>query len=671
MLPMHILVAFVYDFLSRNELAMVHRVQREWAKSVQLHRRRLELQESNVLIPPTPQNLDELCDRLRLVNGIVWGSRLEEDIRGRLTDFNILSASCHSEEWNSIIVLLERAFQRAILPPKMNIGTLDTTLCSSDRCKRTQIVDPRHRAVDAGPIEPLPQRPDLALPFVAKTRSDATGSASIHHASNLENLLHPQQSTKKTQMVVYFDRTSVDTGSCRAVMSHVRGKLKSTTMVDLLADRPCALSQSEGLELWLDGYAMVWHDQTVASILECIQNHIPETEISTVSVDDEACRYCVHLKMPHLMDDRLVRSDVTLQRPLHDDLEMLLRVNLPSLADVLCAESSAIHNQLTILPIEKRQAERTVAWLTEEVLCQGHEGHIVTPIVRSTGRGLCRRRGARKWTIQTNNDLAFADFADAPPLLCTLLRWLHRSIMMLQVDVLPLQDMAFQKSELGERLRNSPFLCSLCRHLSVVLQQSLSVTNRTENIQRLMNAAIWAIAGPVFARSYIENLFIAHVERLPVCGLNGIRNIIIHRDAATEEWYVSTEGSNMEQLYSHPTLAIDRSRCMSTDIVEMQTCFGLEAVCWMFANGSLAHSLGVHPASCKLLVDHMASRGNWRGINRTSILTPGDVLNNITVEDPASGLFLSSVVECLASVVSYFQSIIHPSCLVGIFSSER
>lgn len=202
---------------------------------------------------------------------------------------------------------------------------------------------------------------------------------------------------------------------------------------------------------------------------------------------------------------------------------------------------------------------------------------------------------------------------------------------------------------LVEQLRVNLFFRSLCRHVSTVLQQSLSITNRTEHIQRLMNAAVWAIAGPIFARSYIENLLIAHVERLPICGLDGIRNIIVHRDAATSEWYISTEGSNMEQLFSpgnRPStsaaplwdLAIDRSRCMSTDIVEMQTCFGLEAVCWMFANGSLAQSLGVHPASCKLLVDHMASRGNWRGINRTSILTPGDVLNNITVEDPTKHL---------------------------------
>lgn len=157
-------------------------------------------------------------------------------------------------------------------------------------------------------------------------------------------------------------------------------------------------------------------------------------------------------------------------------------------------------------------------------------------------------------------------------------------------------------------------------------------------MRRLLNAAAWALAGPKIARTYIDYVFVAHMERLHVCGIVGIRNVIVHRNTDTSEWYVSTEGSNLDALYGpETTLAIDRSRCMSTDIVEMQSCFGLEAVCWMFANGVLAQSLGVHPASCKLLVDHIANRGNWRGINRTSILTPGDILNNITVEDPASG----------------------------------
>lgn len=34
------------------------------------------------------------------------------------------------------------------------------------------------------------------------------------------------------------------------------------------------------------------------------------------------------------------------------------------------------------------------------------------------------------------------------------------------------------------------------------------------------------------------------------------------------------------------------------------------------------------------MVDHLASRGHWRGVNRTSILNPTAVLASATIEDP-------------------------------------
>ena len=50
--------------------------------------------------------------------------------------------------------------------------------------------------------------------------------------------------------------------------------------------------------------------------------------------------------------------------------------------------------------------------------------------------------------------------------------------------------------------------------------------------------------------------------------------------------------------------------------------------------GDLSRSLGVNNASCKLLVDQLASRGVWRGVNRTSIIVGAAVLASVTVEDP-------------------------------------
>ena len=83
----------------------------------------------------------------------------------------------------------------------------------------------------------------------------------------------------------------------------------------------------------------------------------------------------------------------------------------------------------------------------------------------------------------------------------------------------------------------------------------------------------------------------------------------LRSESTGDEWYISTEGSNLATLYMEPGLALQRDRCLTTSIPEMLAAFGLEAVCWIFSNGSLAESLGVNNASCRLLVDHMASRG--------------------------------------------------------------
>ena len=56
----------------------------------------------------------------------------------------------------------------------------------------------------------------------------------------------------------------------------------------------------------------------------------------------------------------------------------------------------------------------------------------------------------------------------------------------------------------------------------------------------------------------------------------------------------------------------------------------------MADGADLARSLGVNNASCKLLVDHLSSRGVWRGVNRTSIIVGAAVLASVTVEDPIS-----------------------------------
>lgn len=62
------------------------------------------------------------------------------------------------------------------------------------------------------------------------------------------------------------------------------------------------------------------------------------------------------------------------------------------------------------------------------------------------------------------------------------------------------------------------------------------------------------------------------------------------------------------------------------------------AILFCFAPFCLCWGGGVDELStdCRLLVDHMASRGFWKGVNRTSILSPSGILDNITIEDPTA-----------------------------------
>jgi hypothetical protein len=158
---------------------------------------------------------------------------------------------------------------------------------------------------------------------------------------------------------------------------------------------------------------------------------------------------------------------------------------------------------------------------------------------------------------------------------------------------------------------------------------------RIAALQTLYNGAVWMLEGSVLAHAYVEHMLLPQVLGLFVGGIPRVSGMTLHYDAGKREWYVSTEGSNFLMLYAQETgLAIDRRRCYTTNVMELMVCLGLEAVCGVFANGDMARSLGIANASCKLLVDHLSSRGTWRGVNRTSITVGAAVLASVTIEDP-------------------------------------
>ena len=168
------------------------------------------------------------------------------------------------------------------------------------------------------------------------------------------------------------------------------------------------------------------------------------------------------------------------------------------------------------------------------------------------------------------------------------------------------------------------------------------------------------------------------------------------RRAKPTGWFRSpgTEGSNFVALYTMRNgLAIDRRRCFTTNMspgrrsrhrferfgrlggTEILSTLGLEAVCAMFTNGdppmSSAHRPCGSPRSGPVPggeqrqlpvvvraiaggrwsakpVDHLSSRGAWRGVNRTSIIVGAAVLASVTVEDPIARRRASDILVGLA-----------------------
>jgi hypothetical protein len=119
-------------------------------------------------------------------------------------------------------------------------------------------------------------------------------------------------------------------------------------------------------------------------------------------------------------------------------------------------------------------------------------------------------------------------------------------------------------------------------------------SSRIAVVQQLYNDAVWTLQGSQLAGAYVEHLLLPQVMALPIGGIPRVTGMTLHYDAARNEWYVSTEGSNFLLLYTQETgLAINRRRCYTTNVMELIACLGLEAVCGVYANGDMARSLGI------------------------------------------------------------------------------
>ena len=152
--------------------------------------------------------IDTIVDHLKALR-LPWTSATEEYTRKALR--NTPCFPTDGEDPRTLSMLQDylcRMYQRAVLSPKTNIGTLSVVLFPN----RTTLPDTTRV------IERLTQ--------ARLSRFHSTGAAGIQqNSSNLDILLHPQQSTRRPQMVVRLDPQRVITQSARRVMEHIRGRL--------------------------------------------------------------------------------------------------------------------------------------------------------------------------------------------------------------------------------------------------------------------------------------------------------------------------------------------------------------------------------------------------------------------------------------------------------------
>lgn len=188
-----------------------------------------------------------------------------------------------------------------------------------------------------------------------------TGAAGIQQSSsNLDTLLHPQQSTRRPQMVIHLDPAKVNTASARSVIEHVRGRVIATTMGSFLRGTPETLAPMVGraarcMEVLggngtvptdaaalvgghygfrsaVNAHAMVWHNVTVDELVQAVRN-LPDPAMVVPLWEDGQPWFYVTSRL--LMGLR-PSSGASWQQPL-PALSALLHENWPSVADVFCA----------------------------------------------------------------------------------------------------------------------------------------------------------------------------------------------------------------------------------------------------------------------------------------------------------------------------------------------
>lgn len=115
---------------------------------------------------------------------------------------------------------------------------------------------------------------------------------------------------------------------------------------------------------------------------------------------------------------------------------------------------------------------------------------------------------------------------------------------------------------------------------------------------------------------YMEDVVLPALLDIRVAGIQGIHDIFFEK--RKEEWIITTEGSNLYQLFTNPL--IDKTKTMSNDMWEIYNIFGIEAARQFLIEEymDIVSSDGtfVNSSNVELLVDIMVYTGTIISISR-------------------------------------------------------
>jgi DNA-directed RNA polymerase II subunit RPB1 len=123
------------------------------------------------------------------------------------------------------------------------------------------------------------------------------------------------------------------------------------------------------------------------------------------------------------------------------------------------------------------------------------------------------------------------------------------------------------------------------------------------------------------------------------------------------EWYLETDGSNLEEILNLPF--VDSYRTYSNDIWEIYNLFGIEAVRAYIVEELTQLMPTIHRTHITLLADRMTVSGRLRSISRyTRKHEHSSVLSKATFEETLSGFLRSGMMNEVDTVNGSSASII-------------